>query len=140
MLQTINSLSVSGFIAADAIINRYGENTKASFLLSISRPFKAEDGSTVYRSALIPCTAWRKGESASLDLLKKGRNVTVIGRLEPEQWTGADGERHSRLTIAVGKFAETPRVEDDSPASDEKPQPKGSRKKAKEEVPAESPF
>lgn len=115
-----NNFTVTGYIATDAEIHQFAESTKATFALSIGRR-ENKNGQEVWSSVLANVELWRKNSSAQdLENLKKGRLVTVEGYFRPEQWTGKDGEQHSRLLLAANKVYETPEKEqDEEPAPEE---------------------
>ena len=66
-----NSFAVTGFVGKDAEIRQFTTASVARFSLAVSRTEKTGDDTTRV-SAFMAVETWRKNESASFDLLKKG--------------------------------------------------------------------
>ena len=124
-----NSFTLSGFVAVDAKVNNFEKSSVARFPLSVSR--KEKDGEqTVRKSALVTVECWRKaGNTATFDLLKKGKLINISGFIRPEEWESKDGTKQSGIVFVATSIEEAKAAED---APEEKPAPKG--KKSKKEV------
>ncbi len=71
-----NSFAVTGFVGKDAEIRQFTTASVARFPLAVSR--KEQNGEE-YVSSFIYVEAWRKNDSTSFELLKKGKNITIKG-------------------------------------------------------------
>lgn len=69
-----NSFAVTGFVGKDAEIRQFTTASVARFPLAVSR--KEQNGEE-YVSSFIYVEAWRKNDSTSFELLKKGKNITI---------------------------------------------------------------
>ena len=127
MKKVENNFAVTGFIGKDAEIRQFTTASVARFSLAVSRTDKGEDGQEGTRkSAFMNMEAWRKNDSASFELLKKGQMITVEGYMKPEEWTGPDGIKRNRIIFVATKFYEP--VE--KPEQKDKPKGKSKSKKA----------
>ena len=104
MKKTVNSFAVTGFVSKDAEIRQFTTSSVARFPLAIGRSNGKEGEEAVRISALMNIEAWRKNESASFDLLKKGTMLTVEGYFKPEEWADQTGVKHNRISMVATKF------------------------------------
>ncbi len=127
MKKVENNFAVTGFIGKDAEIRQFTTSSVARFSLAVGRSEKrGEDQEEVRVSAFMNVEAWRKNDSASFELLKKGQMITVEGYMKPEEWTGSDGIKRNRIIFVATKFYEP--VE--KPEKKEKTKGKSKSKKA----------
>lgn len=98
-----NSFAVTGFVGKDAEIRQFTTASVARFPLAVSR--KEQNGEE-YVSSFIYVEAWRKNDSTSFELLKKGKNITVKGFFKPDEWTDQQGVKHNRIIMSVTDFYE----------------------------------
>lgn len=128
MKKVENNFAVTGFIAKDAEIRQFTTSSVARFSIAISRTEKRGESSQEETrvSAFMNIEAWRKNDSASFELLKKGQMITVEGYMKPEEWIGNDGVKRNRIIFVASKFYEP--VE--KPEKKEKPKGKSKSKKS----------
>ena len=100
-----NSFAVTGFVGKDAEIRQFTTASVARFSIAVSRADKTGE-ETSYVSAFIYVEAWRKNDSTSFELLKKGKNITIKGFFKPDEWTDQQGVKHNRIIMAVTDFYE----------------------------------
>lgn len=81
-----NSFAVTGFIGKDAEIRQFTTASVAKFSLAVGRT-ETIGKETKRVSAFMAVEVWRKNESASFELLKKGQMITVRGYFKPEEWS-----------------------------------------------------
>lgn len=113
-----NSFAVTGFVGKDAEIRQFTTASVARFPLAVSR--KEQNGEE-YVSSFINLEVWRKNDSASFELLKKGKNITVNGFFKPDEWTDQQGVKHHRVIMTVTDFHEpVEKEEEKTPASSKK--------------------
>ena len=105
-----NSFAVTGFVGKDAEIRQFTTASVARFPLAVSR--KEQNGEE-YVSSFIYVEAWRKNDSTSFELLKKGKNITVKGFFKPDEWTDQQGVKHNRIIMAVTDFYEPVEKDDE---------------------------
>ncbi len=89
-----NSFAVTGFVGKDAEIRQFTTASVARFPLAVSR--KEQNGEE-YVSSFIYVEAWRKNDSTSFELLKKGKNITVKGFFKP---TNGLTSKVSNITVS----------------------------------------
>ena len=119
MKNVVNSLEISGFVAADAKVNQFATASVARFPLSISFKEKTSEGAPSERKyASMGVEVWRKNENtADFELLKKGAAVTVSGYFKAEVWEDKDGNTNRRVIIVAIKVIETPDKEEEDGSS-----------------------
>lgn len=94
---------IAVIVGKDAEIRQFTTASVARFPLAVSR--KEQNGEE-YVSSFIYVEAWRKNDSTSFELLKKGKNITVKGFFKPDEWTDQQGVKHNRIIMAVTDFYE----------------------------------
>lgn len=104
MKKVENSFTVTGFVSKDAEIRQFTSASVARFPLAVGRSNGKEGKEAVRVSAFMNMEAWRKNESTSFELLKKGTMLTVEGFFRPEEWTDRDGVKHNRIMMVANKF------------------------------------
>lgn len=110
----MNKFEIVGFIAQNAEVKTFTNNSLAKFAIAVSREEKVGDN-TSRVSALIGAEMWRPNDkSSSFDLLVKGALLQVSGYFAPKCWVDKEGVKHSRVVLiateveAVKKKEETP--------------------------------
>ena len=105
-----NSFAVTGFIGKDAEIRQFTSASVARFSLAAGR-VETIGKETKKKSPFMAVEVWRKNESASFELLKKGQMITVHGYFKPEEWSDDKG-KHNRLIMVATEFFATPEKEE----------------------------
>lgn len=105
-----NSFAVTGFIGKDAEIRQFTSASVARFSLAVGRT-DSVGKETKKVSAFMAVEVWRKNESASFELLKKGQMITVHGYFKPEEWSDDKG-KHNRIVMVATEFFATPEKEE----------------------------
>lgn len=105
MKKVENSFAVTGFVGQDAEVRQFSTASVARFSLAIGRTEK-RDEEEVRVSSFINVEAWRKNESASFELLKKGTMLTIEGYFKPEEWIDRDGNKRNRTVLVATKVYE----------------------------------
>lgn len=123
MKATVNNFSISGFVTRDAEIRQFTNASVARFSIAVSRTEKTAD-ETNRVTAFLNLESWRKNNSDSFDLLKKGNLITCEGFMKPDAWQSEDGVNHSRMVWVATKFYLTPDKED-APQEETKSKKKG---------------
>ena len=110
MKKVENSFAVTGFIGKDAEIRQFTSSSVARFSLAVGRT-ETVGKETKKVSAFMAMEVWRKNESASFELLKKGQMLTVHGYFKPEEWSDDKG-KHNRIVMVATEFFVTPEKEE----------------------------
>ena len=105
-----NSFAVTGFIGKDAKIRQFTSASVARFSLAVGRT-EIVGKETQKVSAFMAVEVWRKNESASFELLKKGQIITIHGYFKPEEWSDDKG-KHNRMVMVATEFFATPEKEE----------------------------
>jgi single-strand DNA-binding protein len=117
-----NSFSVTGFVAADASIKQFTTASVAR-LVCLSAVWRRSVKKQRESLLFLSMECWRKNQSASFELLKKGQLLTVRGYVRPEEWTDKDGVKHNRIVMVANEVLEPETKEETSEeqkASDKK--------------------
>ena len=99
-----NYIQISGRLTADVTSNE--NKTFARF--SIAKNF---EGATK-KALFLNCVIFKKEfddnkQTIPWDLLKKGQEILITGKLAPNNWTDKDGVEHKGIDIIVNKIRDT---------------------------------
>lgn len=99
-MQDFNSIIVVGRLGSDPEM-RYTQSGEAvtTFNIANNERVKDKDVTTWYK-----VTLWGKQAENALNLLKKGQQVLVRGRLKFYKWTTDNGEERNQLQIIYPEF------------------------------------
>ena len=116
----MNNFSVTGYICKDAEVKNFDKAAIARFGIIIKHS-ERRGNETVTVSSILSLETWvKKDDTATLELLKKGKEVTVEGFFKPESYT-KDGKNVTVLKNVATKI--TPYVRDkkqDAPKEEKK--------------------
>jgi single-strand DNA-binding protein len=90
----MNTVALIGRLTANPATHAGETHESANFRLAVPRP--GSDGADFVDTVTFDKVAATCGE-----YLTKGREVAVVGRLRLNEWTGKDGERHSRIQVVA---------------------------------------
>jgi single-strand DNA-binding protein len=116
----MNNFQISGFVVNNATINQFATASVARFGISVRRTEKIGDTEKKV-SAILNIEAWKSNENAAdLNLLTKGKRLTVEGYFKPEEWTDKENVNHNTIKLVATKFFEMKDEEkpDETPAED----------------------
>ena len=100
----LNRVMFAGNLTRDPDLRAFSnESTVAKFTLASNRRVKS-DGQVKDEATFVDCEAWNKDADTLSRYATKGRNLYVEGRLKLEQWQDKDGNKRSRVVIAVERF------------------------------------
>lgn len=85
-----------GHLGGDAETKKVEKTTVTNFSVAVNNPFKKDDPPTWYR-----CALWGDRGKAIDEFLVKGKQVFIVGRLEPRDWEDDDGLIHTSLDVRV---------------------------------------
>ena len=97
-----NYIQVSGRLTADVTPNESRSFARFSIAMNFGRDEKKE-------TLFLNCVAFQKEfednrQDIPWDILKKGRQVFVTGRLHPNSWKDKNGNVHKDMDIVVNKI------------------------------------
>ena len=86
-MNAMNNFSVTGYICKDADVKNFDKAAIARFGIIIKHS-ERRGNETVTVSSILSLETWvKKEDTATLELLKKGKEVTVEGFFKPESYT-----------------------------------------------------
>ena len=96
-----NYIQISGRLTADVTPNE--NKTFARF--NLAKNFVGADKKTIFLSCVIFKKEFDDNEQIiPWDLLKKGQEVLITGKLAPNNWTDKEGIEHKGFDIIVNKI------------------------------------
>ena len=116
----MNNFSVTGYICKDADVKNFDKAAIARFGIIIKHA-EHWGNETVTVSSILSLETWvKKEDTATLELLKKGKEVTVEGFFKPESYT-KDGKNVTVLkNIATKVTAFVRAKKQDGPKEEKK--------------------
>ena len=99
----MNSFSVTGFVCKDAEVKNFDKASVARFGIFVKHTEK-KNGQEVTTTAIQGFETWVKNDDKkTLDLLKKGKMITVTGFFKAEAYTDKEGKTHNVVKLAATK-------------------------------------
>lgn len=97
---TLAKAFIVGHVGADLDLKKtHSGKSVVSFSLATSDRRGGEDKTTWHN-----ITAWEARADLCDQFLKKGMQVTVIGRLTQEEWQNSDGEKRRKTVIVLDEL------------------------------------
>ena len=100
-MNNLNSVLVDGNVVAEP---DYHETTKGTpvcnFRLGSNRYYRI-DTELQEEANFFDIETWAKSAQRCRDMLARGRNVRVVGRLKQDRWTDDKGGKHSRVKVVA---------------------------------------
>lgn len=95
----INNVIIEGRLTRDPEFKTTQSGVElCTFTVAWSEKYKE-----IETKCFLPCKAWR-GTARFVDLyFKKGAPISLVGRLETEEWQDRGGENRSRIVMTVDK-------------------------------------
>ena len=104
-MASYNRVVLMGNLTRDPQLSYTPSNTAVcKFGLATNRSFKDRDGNTREEVCFVDCTLFGRGGEVFNQYMAKGRQVLVEGRLQFQQWTTQDGQKHSKHEVVVENF------------------------------------
>ena len=112
----MNSVTLIGRLTADPQTHAGDKHESATFRLAVPRT--GTDGTD-----FVDIVTFDKLAASCGEWLSRGREVAVVGKLRLNEWTGRDGQRHSRLQVVADtvQFLGAPNATKAVPGGQEKP-------------------
>ena len=73
-----------------------------TFTLAVNRSFKTKDGNT--EADFIRCIAWRKTAETIANMVKKGTQIGITGRIQTGSYENSDGKRVFTTDVVADNF------------------------------------
>lgn len=112
----LNSVVLVGRAGADPEI-KYFENgrAKTTFNIAVDRPVKRTEG--VDSTDWFRIELWGKSAEIAAEYVKKGKLVGIVGRLEFNRWTDANGQKHELPLISASELRLLGSKNDNAPSN-----------------------
>ena len=81
----------------------------AKFGLAMNRKYTTKDGEAREEATYVDCDAFGRSAETISKYVQKGSPLFIEGRLKLEQWESQNGEKRSKLSVAVDNFQLMPR-------------------------------
>lgn len=95
----LNKVIIGGRITADVELKQTQTGISvAHFSIAVNR--KALQGAE-QKADFFNATAWRQTAEFISRYFKKGSSICIVGRLQTENWTDQNGQKHSKTEIVV---------------------------------------
>lgn len=99
----MNIVGMSGRLTADCEIKAVGESNVINFSIANNdESRKKDDGTYEQIVSFFNVVFWNKSGKMAAHL-KKGKAVTITGRLKQQRWTDQEGKNHGRIVINASK-------------------------------------
>ena len=129
-MANFNSVHLIGRLTADPKLRHTttGGTAVTEISLAINREFTVSDGSRRKEAVFVDIVFWARKAEIVAEVLKKGAQIFVHGRLELDRWEGPDKQKRSRLRVVAEGFQFLDRIiegehddEDEDENKDESP-------------------
>lgn len=100
----LNSIILTGFVGADAIVKSYGSQKLARFNLAVNEYHKNQKGEIIKKTNWFTITLWNGHAELAEKEVKKGNKVTVIGKLQTNVYDSHDGTKRYTTDIHVNEL------------------------------------
>lgn len=107
----MNQFTATGKLIADAESRTFGNGGKVT-KIAVSIPvYKTKDATTGKwqdKTFIMTCNGFNKGEHGKLadrmEGLTKGQKVMVTGKLDMDEWKDKDGNKRTKVVLAIDEF------------------------------------
>lgn len=119
----MNKVFLMGRLTKDPELRYTSSNNLAvcQFTLAVDRKFTKQGEER--QADFIPVVMWNKAAEIVAKYCQKGRQIVVIGRMQPRTWDDAEGKRHYITEVIADDFyfADSKRSDDASQRFDSTP-------------------
>jgi len=98
----INNVVLAGRLTKDPELKTAGGQSMVTFTLAVNRSFKTKDGNT--EADFIRCIAWRKTAETIANMVKKGTQIGITGRIQTGSYVNNDGKRVFTTDVVADNF------------------------------------
>ncbi len=116
-----NTVSLIGNLGQDPAITEFGDNNKvARFSVATNESFKGKDGEWVTDTTWHNIVAWGKTAELCQNLLKKGSEIAIEGKLVNDSYETKEGEKRYKTEISLREFLLLNRDKDKADSKEKK--------------------
>lgn len=116
-----NTVSLIGNLGQDPAITEFGDNKKvARFSVATNESFKGKDGEWVTDTTWHNIVAWGKAAELCENLLQKGSEVAIEGKLVNDSYETKEGEKRFKTEISLREFLLLNRDKDKADSKEKK--------------------
>jgi single-strand DNA-binding protein len=114
-----NRVILVGRLTRDPQLSYTPSNTAVvQFGLATGRKWKGQDGQEHEETCFVDCDLFGRGAEVFNQYMTKGREVLIEGRLKFRQWETPEGQKRSKLSVAVEAFKFMGQRTDGAPRSE----------------------
>ena len=108
MSLSLNKTIIAGNLTRDPETKYFAnERCVVKFAIANTRKFSV-NGEKREETIFLDCEAWGKLAETISKFCQKGKPVLVIGTLKQQQWADKDGNKRSKILLAVDEFQFVP--------------------------------
>jgi single-strand DNA-binding protein len=139
----MNVLTIAGNVGRDSELRQVntasGTQSVLSFAVAVKSSKKGDDGK--YLSTWFDCSLWGKRADSLAQYIKKGQSIAVVGEVELEQYTNAQGQAGAKMKINVSNVtlqggSQSAPQQATQPAQPQQQQPQQSYNQPRQQPPA----
>ena len=131
-MANFNKVIVAANLVSDPELKTVGDSSVVRFRVAINRKFTTKSGEKKEESTYIDAEMWGPRANVISEYLKKGDPILLEGHLKQENWESKDGEKRSKILVAIEdfEFMNGKKDSDGKTSAESKPM----NKKSKQEV------
>lgn len=99
----MNSVNLIGRITKDPELKQVGQNVCASFSVAVDRNYKDDNGTTPVD--FINCIAWNTHANFLGKYVRKGDNISIVGRIQTRAYQTQSGETKTIVEVLVNEVS-----------------------------------
>jgi single-strand DNA-binding protein len=103
-MANFNKVIVAANLVSDPELKSVGDSNVVRFRVAINRKFTTKSGEKKEESTYIDAEMWGARASVISEYLKKGDPILMEGHLKQENWETKDGEKRSKILVAIEDF------------------------------------
>ena len=103
-MANFNKVIVAGNLVSDPEVKTIGDSSVVRFRIAINRKFTTKSGEKKEESTYIDAEMWGPRADVISKYVKKGDPILMEGRLKQENWETKDGEKRSKILVAIDDF------------------------------------
>lgn len=116
-----NTVSLIGNLGKDPVITQFGkDNSVARFSVATNESYKDKNGEWVTNTTWHNIVAWGKSAELCGQLLKKGSEVALEGKLVTNSYETKEGEKRFNTEISLREFIVINRSQGQATGKDDK--------------------
>ena len=101
-MEQLNRVELQGTVGS-VYVKDFGNTRCANFSLATNYVFKDREGCPVVETTWHRVVTWQGEGCPNLDIIQKGAQLHVLGRIRRLKYVGADGEERETVEIVASK-------------------------------------